>query len=472
MPPQFVQSRRPLDRHQVIGKMFISQLNNRAGLFMRPGTGKTLTAIRAFEHLTPILLILRRDDVLTWKLELERDNIKGFRFIDDFRESLPIPKPVDWLAVTYDLLKSDDVFKWVSESKFKAVIADELHMIKRWDSSRTKEVVRATSHIPCRLGLTGTPITNELEDVFSEALFIDGGKAFGTHHRSFMHKYYVKSGYGWYARRTAKEEIANKLKEFAYVVHEDDVLNLPKKYSVIKSAPMGGMQKRYFNQVMNEWELTLQSGETIDIDHVIVQIEKLRQISGGFYYEPDKSWVELRCPKLDMLMEMVTDGVLAAKKKIVVWSNYTAEIERIHRTMTETGISAVMFRGSKRSEKEAARSKFATDPKCRVFIGQVDSGVGMNELVCADSAVYYSNSRKVVSRDQSMARTRRRGSEVHDSITYYDLVTEGGSDLALIDAVNQKMDIASVILTEIKNRRFDRSFFGRSAVSTQSPSGS
>jgi hypothetical protein len=80
----------------------------------------------------------------------------------------------------------------------------------------------------------------------------------------------------------------------------------------------------------------------------------------------------------------------------------------------------------------------------------VDAGVGMNELVVADTAMYWSNSFKVVSRQQSERRNRRIGSEGHDIITYWDLLSEGTVDKRILRGVRSSMDVATGILQEIK----------------------
>lgn len=452
--------KRPLRPHQIDASKIIRRLNGRAGVFMAPGTGKTLVAERFAVMNPPVLVGCRRDDFLTWITELDAEGIDTSKVWQIDSEAAldklileasqsDDPYPPAWTLVTYDLVRNPAIQRFIQAQPYKTVIGDELHSIKRMESERTKAFIRATRHIPYRIGLTGSPITNDCRDIFSQCYFIDDGKTFGTKEWSFLNKYYLKSGHGWYLRRGAKELISAKLKEISFHVHEDDVLKLPPKRYVTKAAPLSPEQAKLYMQVLTDWELELGGDNPpLEIDHVIVQLAKLRQISGGFFYGPDGNARRLPCPKLDLLVSLADDAEYMGKRdKIIVWCAHTDEIERIAETVKE---KAVVFYGSKRSEKEAARKSFQKDKSIRWFIGQVDAGVGMNELVCAADAVYYSNSFKVVSRQQSERRNRRIGSEHHDRITYWDLLSEGTVDKRVLRGVRYSMDIAAGILEELK----------------------
>ena len=197
-----------------------------------------------------------------------------------------------------------------------------------------------------------------------------------------------------------------------------------------------------------------ENGELIDIDHVIVQIAKLRQIASGFFYDEQHTAVHLKCSKLDLLEDVLKDpGMAGQKPKVIVWAAHTAELRMIRQMAAGNSWKSVAFFGSDRKAKEQARKSFRDDPSVRLFVGQVDAGVGMNELIVADTAIYYSNSTKVVSRQQSERRNRRIGSEIHRSITYYDLLTEGTIDKHVLSCVKRHMSLATTILNELKQGR-------------------
>ena len=455
--------RRKLMPHQKKAQQFIHDRNGCAGLFLDPGTGKTLTATRYSEDLgSPnVLRICRPDDFLTWEDELitegwGEDDILQIRSSNDARPKNPPP----WTFVTYDLVKNNEIQGWLNDLTvhrrwFDLSILDESHQIKRWSADRTRAVINATAPIPRRLALTGTPITNEILDVFSQCMYIDGGRTFGRSEWGFKRKYYVhdRSGGGWYPRRGSKREVRKRLEHVAFHVDASDVLTFPDTFHHKIYCPMMGLQRRLTEQLLNDWEIGL-GDDLIEINYVISQIAKLKQVASGFFYDASGKPHFLRSGKLKRLERMLdTYSELGQFKKVVIWCSQTAEIEMISRMLQRRGENHVKFYGSNKRLKTAARRTFRDSRKCRFFVGQVESGVGMNELVVAPCAVYFSNSRKVVARQQSMRRTKRKGSERHKKLVFYDLVSEGSIDRVILRSINQSIDIASEILKGLKQGR-------------------
>lgn len=366
-----------------------------------------------------------------------------------------------WTFITYDLTKNERLADWLKQQPFQWVIADECHMIKGMGSQRKKSCITTTRHISNRLGLTGSMIGNDPIDVLAQCEFVDGGKLFGTDPWAFKQRYYIenpqKTSQGgdytaWYLRRGAKQQIREKLAQLAYSVHEDDVLDLPPVRRLYKAVPLSKAQQRLYDSVIEEWEYKLASGEIVEIDYVIVQVAKLRQIASGFLYgpPPEKKAEWVRSSKLELYLDMLQDpAYFSTKSKLVTWCAHTAEIERIADELPTR--DRVLFYGKmNRTQREQARKDFQSRDRVRYFVGQVDAGMGMNELICADTAVYFSNSRRVISRLQSERRTRRKGSEIHKTITYYDLLSEKSIDTHIAKDLTGKMDIAAYILKQLK----------------------
>lgn len=465
---------RPLQRHQQRGKLFILQHNHRAGVFMAPGTGKTLTAIRAVAASPgPVLVTCRRDDFKTWRDELLADGVPDneLAFIDsgkqvqDWTETVGSIIHGNWTLVTYDLHKQPVVKDYLIQCPFKWVIADESHMIKRWESARTKAVYHNTRHIPYRLPMTGTPITNDPKDVFSQVLFIDDGATFGKSEWKFLQKYYIREGHGWYIRKGARQQIERALASLSFYVHEDDVLTLPPLRHLTKAAPLSEQQLAKYEELLNQWQYTLSTGEVIEIDYIVAQLAKLRQVASGFIYEPVsidppvRRTVYLDCPKYTLLMDLLEDPDYLLHKDVVIWAAHDAEIERIlagissSKVIKKYGYKAVGFYGNlSTKQREQNRTIYKESKQHKYFVAQVDRGVGMNELIKSANAVYFSNSHRVVSRLQSLRRIRRKGTEQfgHDVITYWDLVTERTVDESIIKSVGASMSLASMILNSLK----------------------
>lgn len=424
---------------------------------MGTGTGKTLTAIRAIAGpvniTTPAIIFCRRDDVLTWELELEQEGVTPFEIYarDDPPDDWLRAKP-SWVIVTYDRAKRSDWMFWIQQVGFRWAIADEAQYLRGYKSQRTKAILKCIQRIPNRLALTATPIGNDLLDVFSIAKFIDNGQTLGDSWWSFRNKYYIQSGPGWYKMKGAKERLGNELKKIAFSVDPDDVLKLPPRDYVVKGVPMSGEQRRYTEKLVKNWEYEIQEGNNrrvVELSFVIAMIAKLKQVATGFIYDDNKQAHHLRSHKYKCLIDLLKDGALADKSKVVVWGSFRAELDRIAETLKKSNIQLVKFYGADKNNE--ARTKFEQDPAVRVFLGQADMGVGMNQLVVADSAVYFSNSVKSISRTQSEGRIRRRGSERHKRITYFDLLTEKSIEVKIHKDVKSHRATAAWIVAQLKD---------------------
>jgi SNF2 family DNA or RNA helicase len=305
--------------------------------------------------------------------------------------------------------------------------------------------------------LSATPIGNELRDIFSQALFIDNGKTFGKSLWNFNLTYYLKAPDcpQWFLKRTSKHVIQEKIKQIAYGYLQEDILKLPEKRYVCKTAEMSPGQKRRYMTLINDWEYEL-DGKTIELNHVIVRLAKLRQVASGFLYGPNNTVEYFDCDKLRLLKDILTDTTLelVGKKKIVIWCAFTAEIEMIAHFLRIRNFGYMTYHGKKSDkDKIKARKAFENSSQIKYFVGQVDSGVGMNELMVADTAIYYSNSHKVISRVQSEGRIRRytaNKKQKHKSVTYWDLMTEDSTDISIYKSLKEKIDLAEFVLQKIR----------------------
>lgn len=450
--------------HQVLALQFATDKAN-VGMFMEPGTGKTLVAKRWLlaRRSRHILVVCRRDDFYTWSEELKLEGIRpsAFQMIDSGKPGAlsSLSPSKTWTFVTYDLPRNSRVFDFISNQHWDAVIADESHYIRHWSSRRTKQVIRLTQRIPNRMAMTGTPIGNSMEDLFSQMLFIDGGRSLGNNFYRFRNRYFwpEPTGYRWHLFKEEKQALIDAVKPVVFFLSTSEAMLLPKKRYLVKAAPMTASQRKAYNSILENWEVV--AGDYVmQLDYVISQVQKLQQVAGGFVYDEQKRPHWFPSGKLRLLKRMFIDGdgVLRRKPKVVIWCAYTAEIKRIHRMLTNYDIPSVVYHGGKgatRAERIEARRLFKTSSSIRCFIGQVESGLGMNELVVADTAVYYSNSRKSLARQQSERRTWRKGSERHSSILYVDLATEHSIDTHILRALRKHKDVALEVSEQLKKGR-------------------
>lgn len=424
------------------------------GLMNDMGLGKTMTAIYWAMKLglKRVAVIGRRDDLDTWmdEIQLHSDctfyNVCGDQSSRVYRlkrlnEALIIG-PMFYL-MTYDSVKQ--LKKKLLKVHWDGVIVDELTEIKH-GSKRTKAVLQVFGAVPRRTGMTGTMVTNSPEDVFYQMQFIDGGHRFGTNFWAFRKRYFwpEPQGHRWHLFPENLERIRRKIFEVCIRFRKEDALDLPPKVFLRRPCRLTPQQQERYDRLRHEFELELNDGRVIELQYIVQQFTKMLQVVGGFYYTDDGT-EDLPCGKIDELRWMLDLPEFRETKKIVIWAAFNHELELIRDVAVKLGYHGVMF-WKWTPDRKAARQQFSQDPRCQLFIGQVASGIGMNELKVSDTVFYYSRSLKLTHRLQSIDRTHRKGSEIHQSIRYIDMVVPGTVDARVYSMLQKYKDVADQIM--------------------------
>jgi SNF2 family DNA or RNA helicase len=133
---------------------------------------------------------------------------------------------------------------------------------------------------------------------------------------------------------------------------------------------------------------------------------------------------------------------------VLIWARFRPEIDMISKALEAQypGQVGEFHGGIKEADRTALRRAFQ-DPsnKLRLLVLQVDTGgVGLT-LSMADKAYYYSNGFSLESRLQSEARNHRSGSEIHEHVTYSDILAQGTLDTKLLRVLRHKLSLANVV---------------------------
>jgi len=196
----------------------------------------------------------------------------------------------------------------------------------------------------------------------------------------------------------------------------------------------------------------IEGGEgTASASIILVQILRLTQITSGFLPrdEDERGVPPVRFtpnPKIDALDTIIREAVgnQMNPTSAIVWAWYREDIKRINENFAD--LSPVTIAGGMtRTQRDAAEAAFRSG-EARLLIGNpASAGVGLN-LQAASLAVYFSQSYNLEHRAQSEDRCHRAGSEIHDSVTYVDLVCEDTIDEAVRNVLAGKMALAEAVV--------------------------
>lgn len=445
------------------------------GLLWDPGTGKTLTQITKLRRLyneekkiLPTLILAPVIVLNNWKDEwlkfskmpeeriiiLSGPTKKRIKMVEAAKEKFG----GNFIAITnYEALTTrGGFFECLQDWGPVCIVADESHRIKNHTSKRSKQTIKLGDKASHKFILTGTPILNSPMDIFAQFRFLDGGRTFGRNFYTFRNIYFYdknasmpKDRYfpNWVVREDTYEEMNKKIYEKCSRAVKSQCLDLPPLVTKTINVPMSPEQSKLYAAMERDFIAFLdESDATIVAQLAITKTLRMRQILSGFVKTDEEKIVYLKeSPRIKALEELLE--MIATNHKVLVWSVFVPEYELIRRVCEKLKLTYVEAHGgiSNKAKYEAV-DKFNNDPDVRVFIGHPGSlGIGIN-LVASSYSIYLSRSYSLEERDQSQARNYRGGSEQHESITHIDIVAPETIDEVILQAIENKTNVAEAIL--------------------------
>lgn len=386
------------------------------------------------------------------------------------------------LAVNYDALLSaparEFMLAFIQSARIAAmIVADESQRIKTHDAKRTQYATALARHCRARRILTGTMVTNNPGDVFSQFEFLREGLSGTTSYRAFFSEYAqlvnaqnptTQSDFAFRARLKDNPRLA-----FALIVAKDDVtgrpiyrnldrlselvgkhsfrvrkeqcLTLPPKIYTTVFFDLEPKQRAAYELMEREARILMEDGSVTPVARLAALI-KLQQITSGYVIVPQRDepmYVSEANPRLDALMEVVED----AEGQAIIWARFIPEIHAIVDRLRAEGHAVVEYHGAvSTADREKAVDDFQAG-KARFFVGNAQTGGAGLTLTAANMAIYFSNSHNNEHRLQSEDRCHRIGT-VGEHVLYIDIACVDSIDASITQALQQKSDIASQIYAD------------------------
>jgi len=323
------------------------------------------------------------------------------------------------------------------------IVCDESSKIKNPQAKQSKALHRLGRVSRHNVILTGTPVTNNPLDFYSQYKFLDE-KIFGSSFFVFRARYAILGGYGNYQIVGYKnlDDLTSKAHAVAYRITKAEALDLPDMVDITRHINLEPKTAEIYKRIERESIAELNSGE-VTTPNVLTKLLRLSQITGGYIKSDDGERVEcVSSAKMAALIDII-DECMEQDKKLVIFARFVPEIEAIARWLTSSKIAYALIKGDVK-DRAAEVAKFQTDPDCKVFIGQLQTtGMGLT-LTAADTAVFYSVSYNFADYEQAKARIHRIGQT--NKCTYIHLVAKDTVDERVAEALAAKKNIADLVV--------------------------
>ena len=358
------------------------------------------------------------------------------------------------LIMNVESLSTDKGVKFASKflSSHKTLMAiDESTTIKTPTTKRTKNIISLGKYAKYRRIMTGSPITKNPLDLFSQCEFLDPWLLNYDSFYAFRNRYAEMKTMYLHGRSIQivdafqnLGELSDKVKGFSYRVLKEDCLDLPPKNFIKRHVALTPDQKRIYEQMKKE-AMAILNGKVTTTMTVLTQLMRLHQITCGHFTADDGSTQSVESNRLDELMLILED----IEGKAIIWANYQLSVgEIIQRIIKEHGKdSYVHYYGlTSQEDRQDNIRKFQNDPKCRFIIGTPQTGGYGITLTQANTVIYFSNGYDLEKRLQSEDRAHRIGQK--KTVTYIDLIAEDTVDEKIVEALCKKINIASEVMVE------------------------
>jgi len=341
-------------------------------------------------------------------------------------------------------------------SKFLAshntlMVIDESTTIKNPKAHRTKNIVRLSTKAKYRRVMTGSPVTKNPLDLFSQCYFLDPFHLEHESYYSFRTRYAIMktahiSGRSIQLVSGFKNlgELSDKLKPFSYRVLKEDCLDLPDKIFIKRQITLSPDQRKLYEQMRKE-ALAVLNGKQVTTVNALTQLMRLHQITCGHFTADDGSIQRIPNNRVSELMDILEE----TEGKAIIWAHYQWDIKDIIKEIVKVHGpgSVVDYYGlTPQDERQGNIKKFQSDPRCRFLVGTPATGGYGITLTAANTVIYYSNGYDLEKRLQSEDRAHLICQ--HKPVTYVDIIAEKTVDEKIVKALRDKINIASQILGE------------------------
>jgi SNF2 family DNA or RNA helicase len=442
--------------------------------FMEMGTGKTKVLIDNMSMLYDkgkidgALIVAPKGVIKTWyEQELPThlpDHIENVTVLwqpnitkgqQEKLESLfEIETSLHILVMNVEAFSTDKGMKFASKflNSHKVLMAiDESTTIKTPTAKRTKNIISLSNHAKYKRIMTGSPVTKNPLDLYTQCLFLDPYLLDFQSYYAFRNRYAVMKSMHVRGRTIQVvhafqnlAELSDKLQGFSYRVLKEDCLDLPPKNFTKRHIVLSSEQRKAYDQ-MKKTALATLNGKVTSTVTVLTQLMRMHQITCGHFTADDGSTQLIPNNRITELMSVLEE----TEGKAIIWANYQRDITNIIQSIIkEYGPGSVVdyYGLTPQEDRQENIKKFQNDENCRFIVGTPQTGGYGITLTQANTVIYYSNGYDLEKRLQSEDRAHRIGQT--KSVTYVDLIAEDTVDEKITKALRKKINIASEVLGE------------------------
>ena len=422
-----------------------------AALFLDMGLGKTITTLTAIHNLMFDLFAVRKVLIIaplrvardTWSAEIEKwEHLKPLRYsvvvgtVEERLAALKVP------ADLY-IINRENIDWLVNNTKFNydMVVIDELSSFKSHQSKRFKALMKVRPNVKRIVGLTGTPASNGLMDLWAEFRLLDMGQRLGRFIGQYRNEYFKpdkQNGYLVYSYKPlpdAEQQIYEKISDITVSMKAIDHLHMPELLSNEYPVQLSDTEQETYKRFKSELILEMQ-----DIEITAALSNKLSQLANGAVYDDTGAVIPIHSRKLDALEDLIE---AANGKPVLVAYWFKHDRTRIAERLQRLQVSYQEIQSS-----DSIRNWNAG----RLQVGLLHpaaAGHGLNLQAGGSHLIWFGLTWSLELYQQTNARLWRQGQQ-SETVVIQHLITKGTIDERILKALTQKEQTQTALMQAVK----------------------
>ena len=424
-----------------------------SAVLLEMGLGKSVISLSAINELMldyfdvsrTLVIAPLRVAISTWPDEIKKwDHLKYLSYsavTGSEKERLDaLKKPAHIYIINrenVDWLITKSGFKWF----FDMVVIDELSSFKSYQAKRFKSLLKARPKVKRIVGLTGTPSSNGLMDLWAEFRLLDMGERLGRYITHYRQNFFIPDKrnqqmiFSYKPKDGAEKEIYQLISDITISMKSKDFLKMPECIMNEVVVSLSEKEQKLYDSLKKDMVLSVGDDE-IDAINAAALSSKLLQMASGAVYNDDKESIHIHDRKLDALEDLI-EGANGKPVLIAYWFKH--DLTRIKERF---------------DVREIKTSKDITDwneGKIPIaIIHPASAGHGLNLQAGGSTLIWFGLTWSLELYQQTNARLYRQGQD--STVVIHHILTNGTIDEDVMKALKAKERIQDALINSVKAR--------------------
>ena len=345
------------------------------------------------------------------------------------------------------LINRENVTWLIDESglpfDYDMIVIDELSSFKSSGTKRFRSLLRVRPKVKRIVGLTGTPASNGLMDLWAEYRLLDmGERRFITHYRNAYFSPDKRNGmivYSYSPLPGAEKAIYSKISDITISMKCTDYLKMPECVLNEVKVRMTETEKQKYDALRKDMVLTVGDAD-IDAVNAASLANKLSQMANGAVYDENGNAHTLHLHKLDALEDLIE---AANGKPVLVAYWFKHDLERIEERLHK------LYIPFSRMDTESSIRRWNAGTVPVGLIHPASAGHGLNLQAGGSTLIWYGLTWSLELYQQTNARLWRQG-QTADTVVLHHIVTEKTIDERIMTALQQKEKTQDTLIEAVK----------------------